>query len=328
MEYITGGGMRRETLPASLASEGELMLCALVGDLRILPHGLKLTILRDDRLPLPFQCEGIQTVMVGVTDSFQTLWLEWISCCDAIWPIAPETGGILEQLCLDVEAAGKNLLNCPSSAVRLAASKLKTARRLAESGLPVVPTEMLDGTHLPAWPAFVVKPDDGAGCEGALIIRDPVRFPTLADRVGWIVQPLLEGETISLCVLFANGCARLLSCNLQQIERIGEGFALKGVAVNAFPDRDGSFQTLVEGIARAMPELWGYVGIDLILTGDGPVILEINPRLTSSYAGLCLATGENPAGLVLQLLITGRLPPVSNHAGKPVEIRWDNSHGN
>jgi len=304
------------------------MLSALIKDIRALPNNLELTLMRDDRLPLPFPGDGIQTVMVGVTDPFHALWMEWISRCDAIWPIAPETGGVLERLCLDVETAGKALLTSPSSAVRLAASKLKTAQRLAKSGLPVVPTEILDGTCPPAWPIAVAKPDDGAGCEGTLIISDPVQLQTLAGRQGWIVQPLLEGKTISLCVLFANGGARLLSCNLQQIERIGEGFALKGIIVNAITDRDGSMQTLAESIAHAIPELWGYVGVDLILTGDGPVILEINPRLTSSYAGLGLAMGENPAAWVLHLLTTGQLPPVVGDKGKPVEILWGDTNGN
>jgi predicted ATP-grasp superfamily ATP-dependent carboligase len=173
----------------------------------------------------------------------------------------------------------------------------------------------------------VVKPDDGVGCEGTLIIRDPAQFQTLAGMEGWIVQPLLEGEAISLSVLFANGRARLLSCNRQRIERAGGGFVLKGVSVNAIPDHDGSLQTLAESIARSMPELWGYAGIDLILTDDGPVILEINPRLTTSYAGLRLATGENPAAWVLHLLTTGQLLPVPSRKGKPVEIHLEKSSG-
>jgi predicted ATP-grasp superfamily ATP-dependent carboligase len=35
---------------------------------------------------------------------------------------------------------------------------------------------------------------------------------------------------------------------------------------------------------------------------DGPVAIEINPRLTTSYVRLRDALGANPAGLVLQLL--------------------------
>jgi len=44
------------------------------------------------------------------------------------------------------------------------------------------------------------------------------------------------------------------------------------------------------------------VGIDLVRTEQGLVMLEINPRLTTSYAGLRRALGVNPAGLVLASL--------------------------
>ena len=312
--------MRQEAMPHALASEGETMLRALVGDLLAQEHDLELIILRDDRLPWSFHGAGIQEVMVTAYDSFQTVWKDWISRCDAVWPIAPETGGILEQLCLDVEAAGKTLLTCPASAVRLAASKLNTARRLAEFGLPVVGTGILDNDKLPAWEAFVIKPDDGVGCEGALIIRDAGQLQAWTGTEAWIVQPLLAGESVSLSVLFANGRARLLSCNRQWIDWVGGGFALRGVTVNAIADADGSLQALAEDIARAMPELWGYAGIDLILTDDGPVILEINPRLTTSYAGLRSALGENPAASVLRLLTTGQLHFLPARTGKPVQI--------
>jgi predicted ATP-grasp superfamily ATP-dependent carboligase len=45
--------------------------------------------------------------------------------------------------------------------------------------------------------------------------------------------------------------------------------------------------------------LWGYVGVDLVLADAGPIVLEINPRLTTSYCGLRDALGINPAALVL-----------------------------
>jgi predicted ATP-grasp superfamily ATP-dependent carboligase len=47
--------------------------------------------------------------------------------------------------------------------------------------------------------------------------------------------------------------------------------------------------------------LWGYAGIDFIDTDAGPLALEVNPRLTTSYAGLRRAMGINPALLVLEL---------------------------
>ncbi|NIV10374.1 MAG: ATP-grasp domain-containing protein, partial [Aliifodinibius sp.] len=32
--------------------------------------------------------------------------------------------------------------------------------------------------------------------------------------------------------------------------------------------------------------LRGYVGVDMVLTNDEPVVVEVNPRLTTSYIGL------------------------------------------
>ena len=378
MEYMTGGGMRQESIPASLAREGKLMLGALVNDLLALSPSLELLVMVDDRFERPSLSERIPTVRIGANDAFPTVWKECISLCDAVWPIAPETGGILEQICLDVETTGTALLTCPSAAVRIAASKLKTAKRLAEFGLPVVNTAPLDGFKLAQGQTVVVKPDDGVGCEDALIISDlaqllspapspngnavdtrrtagrikpaptgvsvkltgrmpetvaarPLRlrsgqaysglYLNLNSTAFRIVQPLIEGEPMSLSVLFAHGKALVLSCNRQIIDRGVQGFSLRGCVVNATHDNDGSFQQLAEKVASAMPELWGYAGIDLMLSENGPLILEVNPRLTTSYVGLRDAIGTNPAGLVMNLLNTGKLPQLpTGYTGKPVVI--------
>jgi predicted ATP-grasp superfamily ATP-dependent carboligase len=42
--------------------------------------------------------------------------------------------------------------------------------------------------------------------------------------------------------------------------------------------------------------------VDLVATASGPVVLEINPRLTTSYCGLRPALHLNAAELVLRLL--------------------------
>jgi predicted ATP-grasp superfamily ATP-dependent carboligase len=41
--------------------------------------------------------------------------------------------------------------------------------------------------------------------------------------------------------------------------------------------------------------------VDFIETQAGPIVIEVNPRLTTSYAGLRRAIGVNPAHLVLDL---------------------------
>jgi predicted ATP-grasp superfamily ATP-dependent carboligase len=55
-------------------------------------------------------------------------------------------------------------------------------------------------------------------------------------------------------------------------------------------------------VAAALPDLWGIIGVDLIDTKQELQVLEVNPRITTSYAGLRESTGINPAAMVLDLL--------------------------
>lgn len=322
LEYVTGGGLGWEPLPTSLVREGTLMLEALAGDLVEL-RTVNIVVLRDERLFLDFP--GASTIPVPPLQ-FEVIWRQQLTRCDAVWPIAPETGGILERLCRDVESAGKVLLTSPSAAVRIAASKLATIRRLQRHGLPVIPTLPLGEWRRIRFYPCVFKPDDGVGCDGAFLCtaeNSPEVCPLGGD---WIVQPFLEGESLSLSVLFARGEARLLSCNRQCVAMTRDRLRLEALEVNAICDTDGSWQDLAARIAAALPELWGYVGVDLILTAEGPRLLEINPRLTTSYVGLRRALEGNPAAEVLRLHETGHLPPPRRHRGETVTVTLSNLH--
>ncbi|MBK1722946.1 hypothetical protein [Thiocystis violacea] len=56
------------------------------------------------------------------------------------------------------------------------------------------------------------------------------------------------------------------------------------------------------------------------MTSDVPRVLEVNPRLTTSYAGLAEALGINPAELVLGLQAGRRPAPRQAPVGRSVEI--------
>ena len=49
----------------------------------------------------------------------------------------------------------------------------------------------------------------------------------------------------------------------------------------------------------ALPGLRGYVGIDLVLTDAGPVVIEVNPRLTTAYLGVRAVLDENVAAMAM-----------------------------
>jgi predicted ATP-grasp superfamily ATP-dependent carboligase len=322
-EYVTGGGLAAETVSAALLREGGLMLGALLRDLGDIPEVQPIA-LRDARFPVPADLAPLaEWIVVDGPGVAERGFRDQLGQVDAVWPIAPETGGTLEGLCNLVERAGKPLLTSPAAAVRIAGGKRATVERLRAHGVPVVPTAPWDSSAGPPLLPVVVKPDDGCGCEGARIIDTPEEWDRLVETRPAalpVVQPLIEGDALSLSALFARGEARLLSCNRQWVVRKGGGFVLKGCDVNVVDDDSEAFRAVLKAIAQAFPELWGYAGVDLIRSGESLHVLEINPRLTTSYAGLRRATGLNPARLVLDLRRAGRLPAVEVARGQSVEI--------
>jgi predicted ATP-grasp superfamily ATP-dependent carboligase len=144
----------------------------------------------------------------------------------------------------------------------------------------------------------LIKPVDGVGCldSGLLSV---LGMPENCER--FIVQPHLQGDKTSLSCLFKGGAAWLLCVNRQQFSFESGRYQLTGIEVNIAVNVE-RYLPLLDKLARAFPELWGYVGVDLIETEDALLVLEINPRLTSSFVGIQAATGVNVCVCVMQLL--------------------------
>ena len=63
-----------------------------------------------------------------------------------------------------------------------------------------------------------------------------------------------------------------------------------------------------ETAVEAVNGLKGYAGIDMILTDEEPVMIEVNPRLTTSYIGLKKAANFNVANAIADAVIRQKLP--------------------
>lgn len=304
-EYITGGGFNKQKLPDSLAGEGNLMLNALLDDLMRL-NNLEITVMLDGRLEA---VAGINNIIIKPEHDVMEEFARLVQQSDLVWPIAPEFDGILQKLCRMVESLGKVLLTSASTAVAIAGNKFRTYELLDRHRITTVPTRMLNDTYSPG--EWMVKPLDGAGCSDSYVVTSRQDFERVAaGRSSYIIQPHLQGAKTSLSCLFKQGSGWLICANLQRFERVNQQYHLTDIVVNHHPD-SGAYQPLITKIAAALPELWGYAGIDLIENDYGfmdakaiakPLVLEINPRLTTSFVGIYKALGINVAEAVLQLL--------------------------
>lgn len=300
-EWITGGGCLAQPLPASLMAEGRAMADSLVADLAPLAD-VQVRATRDPRLPAVASLA--ETVWLDRRDDLLQILPSLIGPGELFWPVAPETDGALEALVRAGLAAGARAVASDPATIAITASKLETARRLAAAGVPVAPT-MGSAEPLPeSASGWVVKPDDGAGSVAARHVRSPRALAVaIAETPLPVLQPWIEGEPLSMTLLCAAGAARLLTCNRQRILETADGtLRFDGVVVAGAECHRPALAPLATTIAAALPGLFGLVGVDLVLGAAGPVLLEVNARLTTAYPGLRRALGVNPAALAMALL--------------------------
>lgn len=293
-----------------------MMRDALLADLLALAD-LQIVLTCDTRVP----SAHAEVEVLWVNDDPWNIWETAMQGVDAVWVIAPETDGILLRLTLMAEKLGKRLLGNPSSAIQIASSKSATLRLLKDAGLTVVPTLSQAVLTAENFVPLVTKPDDGAGADATYYFESwPSYADWIKDHPSHTVQAYVEGKAASLSMLCLHGRAWLLSCNRQQISLKQQGghvgFAYAGSVLNGMAAHWHVFAELAQQIAQAMPDLAGYVGVDMMVTPTGALhILEVNPRLTTSYVGLQAATGLNPARLIMDLFYNPdfSLPPINHH---------------
>jgi predicted ATP-grasp superfamily ATP-dependent carboligase len=163
--------------------------------------------------------------------------------------------------------------------------------KLAATGVPVPDGRILEPEEsLPhdfSYPA-VIKPVDGAGSQDTYLVAGPHDMPP---AYAWArrLERYIPGLPTSVAFLCGpSGRVALEPCR-QRISEDGRMQYLGG----ELPLREGLAErarALGERALSAMPAAVGYVGVDLVLgrapDGSEDAVIEINPRLTTSYIGL------------------------------------------
>lgn len=312
-EFITAGGFSAEDLPPSLLGEGLLMRDALLKDIAAL-HRYDIVTCHDARIQAPALAQKSVAVTKNHFDQvFDDLLLE----ADMVWLIAPETDGVLLNLTQRCVANNVQLIGCGEQAIKIASYKTLTSEALQAAGIPTLPVFSAKNwlalfetdSALLAQNAWIAKPEDGAGCDGIYLFEKKEK---LADwlRAGnasqnHICQPYQAGIAASFSMLCKSGQAWLLSANLQHLAQEESTLKLRGITLNGFEDADKAFTQLAKKIAQMLPDALGYIGVDIVIAPDTSniFVIEINPRLTTSYVGLGEASRQNMAELILNCVL-------------------------
>lgn len=326
-EHITSGALAHDTELSSLAQEGEMMMQAALKDALACPD-VAILALRDSRFPpLPISAQ-LQSYTIQDTQSFGLAWHDALAQADAALIIAPESDGLLANLNQAVLDQGKVLLGCQPAAVELSTDKYACSQLLSKHGL-TPPVECRahewEANTFSAPDGLIAKPIHGVGCEATHY------FKTIADVNAWIatlspryleqtlIQAYEPGDAISLTILCNDTGCQMLAINQQHIMQQNQKISFSGVTVNGVSENQfpmDAANALVKQVHSAIPGLWGLIGIDLILNDRGAVILDINPRLTTAYAGLSQSLGINPIQLLINHKNTNLAPIMPRKAVK------------
>jgi predicted ATP-grasp superfamily ATP-dependent carboligase len=321
-EFFSGGGFGG--IPGGLAAEALGMLWALLFDFRRWGAVRTITLL-DPRVEVRVPGLNRKTlpadeVLCTAPADAQRAYLSSLERCDAALILAPETDGTLADLLRQAEQAGIPLLCSDSSAVSIAGNKTACNKLFRTAELPTPRTVTATFTSAPrlanriGFP-LVMKPFDGVGCEGVCLVDSDsdlaksvaiIRQITTHDRI--LLQPYVSGVHASVSLLVSRGRSLVLSLNRQLIEE-SLPFQYQGSQVPFDHPEGPNAIELARSAVGLIPGLQGYVGVDLVLQDGTAQLIEINPRLTTSYIGLRQVSRINLVLAMWEACMNGVLPP-------------------
>jgi predicted ATP-grasp superfamily ATP-dependent carboligase len=332
-EFFTGGGCPPGDLAGGLAAEALGMLWALLVDFR--SWGAVRTItafdLRfEERVPgLSRETLPADEIVYALPGEHENVYLSLLKRCDAALVLAPETNGILAKLTAQAVMAGVPLLGSSASAVATAGDKGACSRLFGLAKLPAPRTCITSFANAPQIARqincpLVIKPLDGVGSEGVCRVDRlsdlpaflaMVRQVTCHERI--LLQSFISGVHASVSLLVADGRCLPLSLNCQLIET-GSPFRYWGSQVPFHHPAAENALGLARSAVNLIPGLNGYVGVDMVLKDDSAQLVEINPRLTTSYIGLRQIAQANLARAIWEACREGILPDRIPLAGQVV----------
>ncbi len=279
------------------------MFSAIAED--FLNGGLEVIVPIDARTIERHQDSPCQT-LIGVNSAVELpgIVADCPATADHVLMIAPETDACLLSCLNWVNASNHKLISPDAAFVELTSSKNSTFEYLQANGFHSFPREicLISNSQHDDQP-MVIKPISGAGSEGVELISNLSSCsPELLENGAYRLEAFVAGTHVSVSVICRPEGNLLLPPTRQVFDREPFGKYV-GAEFPVEPSIAARASRLAERVMQALPKTKGYLGIDIVISNDGPAgdcVIEINPRLTMSYLTLRQICNDN---LALKMLM-------------------------
>jgi len=270
----------------------------------------------------------VEWTWVEASANVEDLLIREAAVADVTLVIAPEFDELLQQRAQAVVDAKGKLLGPSPEWIALASDKTAVLEHLDAHGIRTprgicgTLGSLVKASKTHSYP-LVLKPNCGAGAAMVELMIDSsqlimsVLFTEFLDEPPFYrCEEFIPGQAASVAVLCGPQGQLTLRSATQNIVFDERGRAdYRGGSLSLSPALQARARDLAERTIRALPPTKGYIGIDLILgeVADGSLdtVIEVNPRLTTSYLGLRAATDDSLADAMWRIA-----------QGETVNIAW------
>ncbi|MCA9218030.1 MAG: ATP-grasp domain-containing protein [Planctomycetales bacterium] len=302
-EFVSGGGLWSKPdwgqPSGSLLAEGLAMFNAVAEDFAALKD-VDVVTTRDCRIVDHLAIDGLRSYSVDSPETDVETFRRLAGDSDATLVIAPEIDGVLIARCDQVIKAGGRLLATDVDFVRLASDKYSTAKALTRAHIPTIPTLLGNDPSIEELePPLIVKLRFGAGSLGVRRVESAIELTAAERGDNFCVQQFQAGRPASVTALRGKNSHAVFPPFWQRFR--DPGFEYIGGSLIGEADLIARAEWLAEAVVDRLPKAIGYFGIDILLgsTPNDDRIVEINPRLTTSYVGLRACVRGNLAEAML-----------------------------
>tara|TARA_B100001287_G_scaffold69482_1_gene57212 strand:- start:215 stop:1156 length:942 start_codon:yes stop_codon:yes gene_type:complete len=283
-EYFTGGGIINEELcSSSLLSEAKIIVNSVVNEY-CKSQEYQVYYFLDSRLKLDNLGKSIE-----VKSSEQLYDIKLLRTFDLILPILPEQNMELYSYCeFLAEQNIETLISSPET-IKVLSDKYVFSSFCLKHNIPCIPSYLSSQINAIPHDTIIEKDRYGVGCSHVKKIskKDSIK------RKKMIYQPYIKGNHFSLCVYYEKKSFKILTLNEQDIVLDNNKIKLRSLKVNVKNSHYLELYSILRNIYKSLPGLYAYVGVDLIMTRDKILVVEVNPRLTTSFTGISSTLGIN-----------------------------------